>query len=117
VQADGTQRSTTDTATSRQAADVAKTATGTTEGGRLPVGADGKSAQSSFGRGLFGGAAEYTRQALDWVGQQVREFGFGASPDADGARAMRVVAGLVVASVGVLVVIGVLYALRIIFVA
>jgi hypothetical protein len=114
VQADGTLRSATDT--SRQGGDLAKTAAGTTEGGRLPVGADGRSAQSSFGRGLFGGAAEYTRQALDWVGQQVREFGFGASPDADGARAMRVVAGLVVASVGILVVIGVLYALRIIFV-
>jgi len=114
IQADGTQRSATDA--SRQSGDLAKTATATTEGGRLPVGADGKSAQSSFGRGLFGGAAEYTRQALDWVGQQVREFGFAASPDADGARAMRVVAGLVVASVGVLVVIGVLYALRIIFV-
>jgi len=116
VQADALVRSTAETNASRQAGDLAKAATAT-EGGRLPVAADGKSAQSSFGRGLFGGTVEYTRQALDWVGQQVREFSFGASPDADGARAMRVVAGLLVASVAVLVAVGVLYALRVIFVA
>ena len=116
VQADALARSTAEANASRQASDLAKAATAT-EGGRLPVAADGKSAQSSFGRGLFGGTVEYTRQALDWVGQQVREFSFGASPDADGVRAMRVVAGLLVASVVVLVAVGVLYALRIIFVA
>ncbi|MEP7043070.1 MAG: hypothetical protein ABI843_08400 [Dokdonella sp.] len=114
--ADPSARSMTEAPPSRPSADPTKAAA--TLDGRAPVAADGKpNTLSSFGRGLFGGSAEYMRQALDWVGQHVREFGIGASPDADGARAMRVVAGLVVASVGVLLVIGVLYALRIIFLA
>jgi len=113
---DAAARSTLEGNASRQAGDIAKAASAAE--GRIPLGADGKANTTSFfGRGLFGGTVEYTRQALDWVGQQVREFSVGNSPDADGARAMRVVAGLVVASVAVLVVIGVLYALRIIFVA
>jgi hypothetical protein len=67
------------------------------------------------GGGVLTGSA--ARQALDWVGQQVREWGFDAKGDAEGVHAMRVVAGLIVASVAVLVVIAVLYALRLGFVA
>jgi hypothetical protein len=54
---------------------------------------------------------------MDWVGQQVRELGFGSDPSAEGVRAMRVVAGLIAASVVVGVAIALLYALRVVFVA
>lgn len=63
-----------------------------------------------------GGATESLRQALDWVGQQVRGVGADARTDEEGVTAMRVVAGLVVAATVVGVAIAVLYALRVAFV-
>lgn len=62
------------------------------------------------------GTAESLRQALDWVGQQVRGVGTSARTDEEGVTAMRVVAGLVVAAVVVGVAIAVLYAVRVAFV-
>lgn len=62
------------------------------------------------------GATESLRQAMDWVGQQVRGVGANARTDEEGVTAMRVVAGLVVAAVVVGVAIAVLYALRVAFV-
>ncbi len=71
-------------------------------------------ARLAFGGGTLASTAASARQALDWVGQQVREWGFDAKEGAEGVRAMRVVAGLIAASVIVLVVIALMYALRVI---
>jgi hypothetical protein len=76
-----------------------------------------RGAFAAIAGGMAGSAAETVRQAMDWVGQQVRELGFGSEPSAEGVRAMRVVAGLIVASVVVGVAIALLYALRIVFIA
>lgn len=71
-------------------------------------------ARLAFGGGMLASTAASARQAMDWVGQQVREWGFDAKEGAEGVRAMRVVAGLIAASVVVLVVIALLYALRVV---
>ena len=76
-----------------------------------------RGAFAALAGGMAGSASETVRQAMDWVGQQVREFGFGADAGSEGVRAMRVVAGLIAASVIVGVAIALLYALRIVFVA
>lgn len=96
-----------DKARNATVADPARTALGE-EAKRTPLFA------AMAERGLIGGAGEYVRQALDWVGQQARELGFGAQSGEEGVHAMRVVAGLIAAGVVVLVVVGVLYAVRVI---
>lgn len=63
---------------------------------------------------LRGSASVLARHALDWVGQLAKELGIGSTDGEEGAHAMRVVAGLVIAAIGVLLVIGVIYALRVI---
>jgi len=73
-------------------------------------------ARLALAGGTLTSTAASARQMLDWVGQQVREFGFDAKEGSEGVRAMRVVAGLIAASVVVLVVIALLYALRVILV-
>lgn len=62
---------------------------------------------------LRGSATALARHALDWVGQLAKELGLRAGEEEEGVHAMRVVAGLVIAATGVLVVIGALYALRV----
>ncbi len=72
-------------------------------------------ARLGLGGALFaGGAAEYVRQALDWIGQNVGGIGVEPGGDVEGAHALRVVAGLIISAVVVVVVIALIYALRVI---
>ncbi|MBO9661505.1 hypothetical protein [Dokdonella sp.] len=84
-----------------------------------PLGEDAKKAAqlatNATGRAAAG-TVESLRQALDWVGQQVRGVGADPKTDSEGVTAMRVVAGLVIAATVVGVAIAVLYAIRIAFV-
>lgn len=85
-----------------------------------PLGEDAKKAAqlaaNAAGRTATG-TVESLRQALDWVGQQVRGVGADPKTDAEGVTAMRVVAGLVIAATVVGIAIAVLYAIRIAFVS
>lgn len=118
-QVDAQTRSDADAKSLRDAADKARNL-GTGDASRaLSGGEQGRRAglfSAMAQGGVMAGASESMRQAMDWVGQQVREFGFGSQSGSEGVHAMRVIAGLIAASVVVLVAIAVLYALRVIFV-